>query len=81
MVLQDFTSNGAYNALINLQIHNVKKFARCGVRTHAPRWEPDLKSGALDRSANLALMNAEWKCHWIAYSHIYNICNIQWLEQ
>ena len=31
-----------------------KKIAGCGVRTHAPYREPELKSGALDRSANPA---------------------------
>ena len=31
-----------------------KYFARCGVRTHALIRVPELKSGALDRSANLA---------------------------
>ena len=30
---------------------------RCGVRTHAHFREPELKSGALDRSANLTWMN------------------------
>lgn len=40
----------------NIYPHNEKKktFAKCGVRTHAPYREPELKSGALDRSANLA---------------------------
>ena len=28
---------------------------RCGVRTHASYWRPDLKSGALNHSANLVL--------------------------
>ena len=32
-------------------------FVRCGVRTHAHFREPELKSGALDRSANLTSMN------------------------
>ena len=32
-----------------------KRFVKCGVRTHALLWEPGLKSGALDRSANLTL--------------------------
>ena len=30
-----------------------KVIVRCGVRTHAHNREPELKSGALDRSANL----------------------------
>lgn len=29
------------------------RIVRCGVRTHALSREPELKSGALDRSANL----------------------------
>ena len=46
------------------------KFVRCGVRTHAPLREPDLKSSALDLSANLtcleeiylfALLNTKFK--------------------
>ena len=36
-----------------LQNIHKKKIVRCGVRTHAPSREPELKSGALDRSANL----------------------------
>ena len=43
-----------------------KKIAKCGVRTHAPRWEPELKSGALDRSANLAGRNSIGK-----YVHVH----------
>ena len=40
---------------INHFIEHIKKstHVRCGVRTHAPLREPELKSGALDRSANL----------------------------
>ena len=30
-----------------------KTYVRCGVRTHALFQEPELKSGALDHSANL----------------------------
>ena len=31
-------------------------FVRCGVRTHALLREPELKSGALDHSANLTVL-------------------------
>ena len=31
----------------------IKMYVRCGVRTHAHNREPELKSGALDHSANL----------------------------
>lgn len=55
------------NSFIYFQMLHKKKFARCGVRTHAPRWEPELKSGALDRSANLASMKGEWKYCYITY--------------
>ena len=32
-----------------------KKTVRCGIRTHAPFRESELKSDALDRSANLTM--------------------------
>ena len=34
-------------------------FVRCGVRTHALLREPELKSGALDHSANLTAIEIE----------------------
>ena len=42
-----------------LKIAKKKKntFVRCGVRTHAHVREPELKSGALDHSANLTPIN------------------------
>ena len=36
--------------------------ARCGVRTHASTWRPDLKSGALNHSANLANLELNKVC-------------------
>ena len=45
---------GRHNKLPKTNKKNKSYIARCGVRTHAPRREPELKSGALDRSANLA---------------------------
>ena len=41
---------------MKLSLKVQKYLVRCGVRTHAHSRVPELKSGALDRSANLTLM-------------------------
>ena len=43
-------------------------FVRCGVRTHAPVWEPELKSGALDRSANLTTYRVDGLLYLLSLS-------------